>query len=47
MIAAVSAWRLPEFALKCAIEGRLRFVSDVGSDFGDSSRGFSSERAAS
>ena len=38
MIAAVSAWRLPKLTLECAIEGRLRFVSDVGGDFRDASR---------
>jgi hypothetical protein len=35
MIAAVSARRLPKLTLEGAIEGSLRFVSDVCRDFRD------------
>ena len=38
MLAAVSAWRLPELPLECAIEGSFRFVSDLGGDFCDAPR---------
>lgn len=38
MIAAVSARRLSKLTLECAIEGRLRFVPDVGCDFRDAPR---------
>jgi len=38
VIDAVSAWGLPKRALECTIEGRFRFVSDVGGDFRDASR---------
>src|SRR5207249_3247180 len=38
MIAAVPAWRLSKLTLECAIEGRFRFVSDVGGDFRNASR---------
>jgi hypothetical protein len=37
MIAAVSAWWLSKLTLECPIEGRLRFVSDIGGDFRDTS----------
>ena len=39
MIAAVSARRLTEFPLECAIEGSLRFVSDLGGDLRHAPRG--------
>src|SRR2546429_9930641 len=38
MIAAVSAWRFPKLPLECAMESRLRFVSDVCRDFRDAPR---------
>jgi len=38
-IATVSAGRLAKLALECPIEGRFRFVSDVGGDFRDAARG--------
>ena len=38
MVAAVSAWRLPKLTLERAIEGRLRFVPDVGGDVRYASR---------
>ena len=38
MIAAVSAWRLPKLPLECAIEGSLRFVSDLGGDLRHAAR---------
>ena len=39
MIAAVSARRLPKLPLECAIEGSLRFVSDLGGNFRHTPRG--------
>src|SRR5438105_1058242 len=38
MIAAVSARRVSKLTLECAIEGSLRFISDVGGDFCDAPR---------
>jgi SAM-dependent methyltransferase len=38
VIDAVSARGLPKRALECAIEGRFRFISDLGGDFRDASR---------
>ena len=37
MIAAVSAWRLTELTLECAIEGGFRFISDVAGNFRNAS----------
>lgn len=39
LIAAVSARRLPKLPLECSIKGSLRFVSDVGGNLRDASRG--------
>jgi hypothetical protein len=38
VVVSVSAGRLPELTLECAIESCFRFVSDVGGDVRDASR---------
>ena len=39
MIAPVSSWRLTELTLECSIERRFGFVSDIGGDVRDTTRG--------